>query len=141
MIRAVVDPGVLTAGLISPTGPPAVILLAWREVRFDLIVCPMLLAEVGRALAYPKVRRYVGETEARRFLAALERGALILSDPEEIPSVSRDPNDDYLMALARDTGAHTLVSGDADLTTLADPIPRVLSPRQFLEALDETSAG
>jgi predicted nucleic acid-binding protein len=56
-------------------------------------------------------------------------------DPLDIPSVTRDPKDDYLVALAREAGADSLVSGDPDLTSLADPVLRVMTPRELLDLL------
>lgn len=49
--------------------------------------------------------------------------------------MSRDPDDDYLIALARTARADALVSGDADLTDLDLTDLPVLTPRQFLEDL------
>ena len=57
-----------------------------------------------------------------------------MPDPEVAPPVrSRDPGDDYLVALAAAARA-TLVSGDAHLLELRDAIP-VLSPREFPDTL------
>jgi len=50
--------------------------------------------------------------------------------------VSRDPNDDYLVALARRSGAEALISGDDDLLSLTDLDPPVLSPAQAVAQLD-----
>jgi putative PIN family toxin of toxin-antitoxin system len=133
--RAVLDAGVLIAGLISPTGSPAGILAAVGEGRFDVVVCPMLLVEVRRALGYPKLQRYVTTAEADAFVAWIARIAVILEDPAHIPAVTRDPNDDYLFALALGADAAVVVSGDADLTTVTTPPVRVMSPRSFLETL------
>jgi predicted nucleic acid-binding protein len=49
--------------------------------------------------------------------------------------VTRDPADDYLLALALTAEASAIVSGDADLTELASAPVTVLTPRAFLEAL------
>jgi putative PIN family toxin of toxin-antitoxin system len=135
VIRAVVDTGVLIAGLISSSGSPADVLTAVRDGRFDLVACPMLLAELRRALSYPKLTRYVSEAEADAFVSWIARVAVVLADPSEIPSVTRDPNDDYLFALALDAGATCIVSGDADLTVLREPPVRVLTPRDFVATL------
>ena len=50
--------------------------------------------------------------------------------------MTRDPDDDYLFALARDAHVDVIVSGDADLTDLDEPQTRVLTPRDFLNLLD-----
>ena len=51
-------------------------------------------------------------------------------------AVSRDPDDDYLIALAQATNVDHLVSGDKDLTSLAATVsPPVLSTAAFLDLL------
>ena len=134
MTRAVLDTGVLVAGIISSAGAPASLVRSWRLGEFDLIVCPMLLAELQRVLDYPKLRRYLTEDQAARLLLAIENAALALPDPDQIPQVCRDPADDYLFALA---GAHAdvLVSGDKDVLEATEPGVRVLTPAGFAEIL------
>lgn len=137
MINAVLDAGVLISGLISSAGSPAQILDALIEGRFDVTVCPMLLAEVRRALSYPRLERYVSPSDADTFVAWIARVAIIHPDPTAIDPVTRDPDDDYLFALARDSHADMIVSGDADLTDLDDAPTRVLTPRDFLTLLKD----
>lgn len=135
MTRAVVDPGVLIAGLISAIGSPAGILAAVGDGAFDPIVCPMLLAEVRRALGYPKLQRYVSDDDADAFVAWLATTAIIFPDPAVIPQVSRDAGDDYLFALALDAAAACVVSGDGDVIGVTDPPVQVLTPRAVLDSL------
>lgn len=108
----------------------------WRRGEFDLIVSPALLAEVMRALAYPKIRERVDAEEARTYVRALESGSVRVDDPTAVEPVSADPRDDYLVALARESGAHVLVSGDRHLTELKEIRPPVVLPREFLLRLD-----
>ncbi len=61
---AVVDPNVLVSALISTGGPPRQIVSAWVEGRFDLLVSPELLTELGDVLARPKFRRWVSAAAA-----------------------------------------------------------------------------
>lgn len=60
---------------------------------------------------------------------------MVADDPAVPPPVSRDPRDDYLVALARATSAHVLVSGDDDLLDLDLPDLKIVSPREFLDLL------
>lgn len=95
------------------------------------IVSPLLLAELERALAYPKLRARIAERDAEAALRWLSRGATIADDPTgEPPLRSEDPGDDYLITLAARERA-ALVSGDRHLLSLAGQIP-VLSPREFV---------
>jgi predicted nucleic acid-binding protein len=90
--------------------------------------------ELTRALAYPKLRRYVSEEDAAAVIAWLEDSAFAVPDPEDPPNVrSADPQDDYLIGLAAIERV-ALVSGDKHLLKLDRQIP-VFSPRQFLELL------
>jgi len=60
-------------------------------------------------------------------------------DPPDPPSVTRDPGDDYLVALAVGAGADALVSGDRDLTDLTGAGVTVLTPRGLIDHLDDLS--
>jgi putative PIN family toxin of toxin-antitoxin system len=129
--RAVLDPGVLVSALITPTGRPAKLLLAARAGSFELIVSPQLLDELEEVLRREKFRRYVDLDGVTAYVELLRRDAQLAADPETPPPIRcRDPDDDYLIALAHSQSA-ALVSGDSDLLELAEKIP-VFSPAKFL---------
>jgi len=135
-LRAVLDPNVIISGLLSPEGSPARALLAWQRSEFELVASPLLLAELERALSYPKLRRRIPTDEAQAVLEWLARSATIMPDPERPPPVrSVDPGDDYLVALASSESA-VLVSGDAHLLSLAGELP-IHSPASFLVLLEQ----
>ena len=134
-MRAVLDPNVLISAALSPTGAPARLLIAWQAGAFELLVSPLLLAELERALAYPKLREHIASHEARELIEWLERSATVAMDPNEPPPLrSADPGDDYLLTLAEAKRA-ILVSGDKHLLALAADLP-ILSPADFLAKLD-----
>jgi putative PIN family toxin of toxin-antitoxin system len=133
-VRAVLDPNVLISALLSPTGRAAEVVRASQRGEFDLIVSTLLVEELERALAYPKLRRRIPEQDARDFVHWITGSATLVGDPDEDPPVrSTDPGDDYLIALAASRRA-ILVSGDTHLLDLSHEIP-VESPSQFLERL------
>ena len=135
MKRAVLDPGVLVSALITPTGTPAKLLAATRNGSFELIVSPLLLEELGLVLRRKKFRRYVDLDVVDQYVGLLRQDATLASDPAEAPPIRcRDPDDEYLIALAHDRAA-ALVSGDDDLLELAGKIP-VFTPSEFLAAQD-----
>lgn len=133
-MRVVVDANVLVSAVISQAGPPRAIVQAWVEPRFELIASPALLDELGDVLARPRFRRWVSIEVAPEFVDGLADDAVIVDDPPA-PGLSPDPDDDYLITLARATAADYLVSGDRHLLDLPDPDPPVLTPRQFLDLL------
>ncbi len=132
-MRAVFDPNVLIAALLSRDGAAAMLVSSWLAGSFEVVVSDGLLEELERALGYPRLRDRVGPAEAAEFVAVLRHTAVLVSDPAEAPPRSEDPGDDYLLALAEQERA-MLVSGDRHLLALADRFP-VVSPRAFLETL------
>jgi putative PIN family toxin of toxin-antitoxin system len=135
-VRVVIDPNVLVSAAISSAGQPRAIVNAWTEERFELLVSPAVIEELRDVLHRPRLRRWISLELADAFVDGLAQDATTIADPPALPGVSRDPDDDYLIALARATQADYLISGDRDLLDLQDPDPPVLSPRQFAELLD-----
>lgn len=133
-MRAVLDPNVIISALLSPDGAPARALLAWQHGLFELIVSARLLAELRRALAYPKLRSRVDRHAATELADWLTRSATLVQDPADTPARSADPGDDYLLALAAHEQA-MLVSGDKHLLALADELP-IVRPARFLELIE-----
>ena len=136
MLRVVLDPGVLIAAVISHSGAPAELLDRWRDGEFDLVVSPKLLDELEDVLRRPKFSSFASHEEIRSYVNALEAGGVAFEDRAEPPSITSDPDDDYLVALAVAAGADAIVSGDRHLTELADPPVRVLTPRALLDRLE-----
>ncbi|TAL07731.1 MAG: putative toxin-antitoxin system toxin component, PIN family [Chloroflexota bacterium] len=135
MPRAVLDTNVLVSALISPGGASARLLLELRAGAFELILSPLLLAELREVLGRDKFRRYVTEAEADAYVDLIRREGVVRADPPPSPEpMSVDPDDEYLIDLAREAGADALVTGDAHLLDLRAIIP-VLTPADFLEVL------
>jgi putative PIN family toxin of toxin-antitoxin system len=137
-VRVVVDPNVLVSSRISSLGHPARIARAADEGRFELIVSERLLSELRDVLMRERFRRYATVEEVEDLLAGLrERGVLFEEDAEVERVVPDDPKDDYLVALARASGAARIVSGDPHLTNLeGKDTPEVMTPREFWELLE-----
>ena len=135
MLRAVLDPNVIISALLSPKGAPARTVRAWIDGAFELVVSPLLLDELERALAYPKLRKHITSAEAGRVIHWIRQTATLTNDPANTPSLrSPDPGDDYLIALAESERA-ALVSGDGHLLGLGQDLP-IYSPAGFLRVLE-----
>ncbi len=133
-MRAVLDTNVLISGVLSPIGAPGQLLRAWRDGAFELVTSPLLLDELARALAYPKLARRIVPMDAAAFVSLLRSHSDLRLDPVGPPPVrTRDPNDDFLITLAA-TATSVIVSGDDDLLALAGTIP-VFPPAVFLEMI------
>jgi putative PIN family toxin of toxin-antitoxin system len=133
--RAVLDTNVLVSALISPSGASAQLLIELRSGGFELIVSPLLLAELREVLSRPKFRRYVSEAEIDAYAELIRREGLVVDDP--LPSsepVGVDPDDEYLIDLARAGQVDAMVTGDVHLLDLRDVLP-VRTPREFIDSL------
>ena len=135
MPRAVLDTNVLVSALISPGGASARLLLELRAGGFELIISQLGFAELREVLDRDQFRRYVTEAEADAYVELIRREGVVRADPSPSPDpMSADPDDEYLIDLARVAGADALVTGDAHLLDLRAIIP-ALTPAEFLATL------
>ena len=135
--RAVLDTNVLVSALITPRGASARLLIELRDGAFEMIVSPMLLAELQEVLLRDRFRRYVSPPEVDAYLKLIRDLAVVHDDPTSSSApLSADPDDDFLVALAREARVTALVSGDGHLLALRPTVP-VMTPAAFLASLDE----
>jgi len=98
---------------------------------FELVVSPLLLAELESVLLRKKFRRYASVAEAGDYLAFIRRLATVAPDPDQpAPLSCPDPDDEYLLAFAYAQKA-VLVSGDSHLLEIASGAP-ICAPADFL---------
>jgi len=120
-VRVILDTNVLVSGLMYPESVPGRAVAAWREGRFDLIVPLAQLGEIGRVLAYPKIRKILqwDDETIGRFVRQLYLRAEVV-EPAPQPVEVRDRGDLHVLhALAAGT-AELLVTGDEDLLALRE---------------------
>lgn len=124
----------LVAALLAPAGAPAEIVRHARDGLIEIVVSPHLLSELAEVLTRERFRRYCTLDEASEYVEGLARLAITVSDPPAERGMTRDPDDDYLVTLARVAGADALVSGDLDLLDAAIE-PRAVTPAAFVARL------
>lgn len=136
-MRVVIDTNLLVTYLISHRDPMATIIddhLAQGD--FAMLSSPELLAELDRALSYPRLQKFYDKDTRLRFVALIAQLAEMQNLPDEIPAISRDPDDDKFIACAIAGRADFLVSGDQDLLTLERVGDvRIITARELLEIL------
>ncbi len=135
-MKVVLDTNVLLSGWMAPEGTPGRILAAWFEAAFDVAMSIEPLAEIGRALAYPKIRRRLKWDEPRieQFLRQLYIRAEVVDLRSTSVETPRDPRDVPILATLVASGADVLVSGDRDLLELRGKYP-IQSPAEFVRRL------
>ena len=133
-MRVVLDPNVIVSALRS-RGTTAAIWRRWLEDdAYTPIVCPMLLAELEGVLTREKFAT-IGPQTVRLTIDRLRTDGAPANDPVVVPGVTSDPDDDYLVALARENNADGIVSGDPHLHDASEIGVPVFKPAEFLAHL------
>lgn len=135
-MRVVLDTNVLLSGLMFPDGAPGRVVAAWRKARFNLVISVHQLAEIGRAIAYPKIRRNLGWDDPRieKFIRQLYVRAEIVDLSGVSVEVPLDPDDVPILATLVAGKADALVTGDSDLLALRERYA-IHTPAEFVRKL------
>jgi len=141
MKRAVLDTNTIISGLLSPKSPPGKILSLALQGKFSLASSEHLVDELRRAMKYERVatiltERGWTEEDFIRFIEGFRKICMLTQDNPLSEQICRDPDDDWLLACAEESGAELIVSGDKDVTSLKKyKGTRILDARSFLEEL------
>lgn len=131
MIRVVIDANVFVSALVGAGPSSRIVAAVFNSEQLDAVVCPLLVAEVADVLARPRIRKRVPAERAEEFLDNVAILFDLVDDPAEIEPLLRDPDDDYLVALARQHDADWIITGDKDLLDWQTPNPAVIAPADF----------
>lgn len=139
MLRAVLDANVMISAVIQPKGASGRILRSLLEKNtFELVVSPSILAELRRALSYPKVRKYIktSDEDLDLWVVSIELIAQPVDGNLRIDAVAADPDDNKYVEAAVEGLAQFVVTGDKHLLSLKSyENIRILAPRVFLDLL------
>lgn len=128
----VIDTNVLISAGLLPTSKAAQV-LALAVEHFVIAQNQATWHELETQIARPKFDRYFGDTGRLRHLVKIAQSIQHFEMMAEV-SVSRDTTDDKFIALAIDSGATIVISGDPDLKDVqAYKGIEILSPTQFFE--------
>jgi uncharacterized protein len=118
-VRAVLDTNVLVSGLLWHGAPHTLIEHAQAGL-FTVVSSSQLLDELAVVIRRRKFRTILArsDTDPQRMLRELRRLVEIVNPPPLATPVSRDPDDDEVLAIAIAARADLIVSGDSDLLTL-----------------------
>lgn len=128
----------IIAPFLSPKGIPSLILKAWEEEAFELVVSEILLAEYKKVLAYPQVAAHhnMDKASIEKIINQLKKYSTVVT-PDKIPEVvEADPDDDQLFAAALIGEASFIVSKDRAVLGIGEYQGiQVLNPLAFLTVL------
>ena len=131
-MRVVLDTNVLLSALMAPKGVPGSIVAAWIDAQFELVMSLEQVDEIGRVLAYPKIRRRLrwDDQRIKRFIKQLHVRAEVIDLGSTAAEVPRDPEDSSVLAPLVAAKADLLVTGDDDLLALRRRYP-IETPTEF----------
>lgn len=136
-MRVVVDTNVIVSGSLRTSGAPANALATNRDNEVTWITSEILLAELQRVLARPRIRRRLKWDDARitQFSDVLRRQSVVVAPSERIEA-SRDPDDNRVLEAAVAGEADYKVAGDRDLLALGSYEGiAIVTPARFVELL------
>jgi len=118
-VRTVADTNAVASGLIWQ-GPPRQIINAARAGRITLHTSITLLAELAEIIGRGKFIRPIlrAGLSAAALVEDYQRLAVLVEPAVLTAPVSRDPDDDHVLAAALGAEAQLIVSGDKDLLVL-----------------------
>ena len=82
-----------------------------------LLFCTELITEIQQTIAKPRLKKYF-TTNALEVMLSTFEPFIDLIKVESIVTICRDPNDNFLLALAKDGNADYLLTGDKALLEL-----------------------
>ena len=128
-MKVVFDTNVLISGIFF-SGPPARILAAWADGRFDLVASVEVLAEYRRVAE--RLHKKFLSIDINAILDLVTRETRIV-EPIPVPvSACDDPDDLKFLACALGGGASVVVSGDRALLRASGfQGVEVVTPRDF----------
>ena len=136
-MRIVLDTNVLVSALITKGTPPDLLYRAWDAGAFELVTSDVQIAELGRVLAYEKLRPYVTRDQSEALLETIGAAAVVV---DELPDVelSADPDDNAILATAIAGEVDLLVTGDKTGLLERGSVRSIaiVTPREALKRLD-----
>ena len=141
MLSAIADSTVLVSAFLRKEGVSALLLRHAAEGAFDLSLSHTILTETETVLLEREhIRRRYSYTneDVAAFLETLRGSFVILTHLPPLSGISRDPNDDMVLATARAADATYLITRDLDLLSLQtyEDIT-TLTPEAFMAVLRE----
>lgn len=132
-MRVVLDTNIFISALLVETSLPSALIGLWRHGKFVLLSAQEQIHELSRVTRYPKIKARLNPALAGRLINEIRDVSVMV---ESLPHVdaSKDPYDNYLLAIGVGGLADYIVTGDkSDLLSLKqyDGI-KILSIREFL---------
>jgi putative PIN family toxin of toxin-antitoxin system len=117
-LRVVLDATVYVSAAITQGASNRIVMAFARDAAFEAIVSWKLLDEIYRVLTRKNRRFQFSPGVAGGFITVLYHEGQLEPDVPNPPAITRDPDDDYLVALAISAHAEAIVSDNVHLLEL-----------------------
>ncbi len=136
-MRVVLDTNVFVSAAIQSGASHRIVEHLILENSDELIICDEILSEIRDVLvSRPRLRKWISLNDAKRYVEMLQLRFNFTPNPTDIIPLSRDSDDDYILALAQRERVDDIISGDKDLLVLRIPEFSIITPAQFAELLN-----
>jgi uncharacterized protein len=139
-MRVVLDTNVFVSAAIQNGASHQIVQSLIRDNSDELIICDEILSEIRDVLiSRPRLRKWISLNDAERYVEMLQMRFNFVPNPIDIIPISRDRDDDYILALAQRERADYVISGDKDLLVLQIPELPIVTPAEFVTILKTNS--
>ncbi len=133
-VRVIIDTNLWISFIISKRFDALDSLIQSNQVR--LLFSIELIEEIQSTIEKPKLKKYFEANSLEEMLLAFKSFIDVVQVKSKV-HVCRDPNDDFLLALAKDGKANYLITGDKDLLSLTRfRKTDIVTFKQFIETLE-----
>ena len=131
-MRVVLDTNVFVSAAIQSGASHRIIKHLIGENSDELIICDEILSEIREVLfSRPRLRKWISLIDAERYVEMLQLRFNFVPNPTDVIAISRDSDDDYILALAQRETADYVISGDKDLLVLQIPEISIITPAEY----------
>ncbi len=136
MLKVVLDTNVFISAMLHPDGVCGNIIRAWEHRAFVVLYNFELLEEIKLVCAYPRLKKRLKRNRIGALVNQLHSDGLYIKGNRTWRE-SKDPKDNFLIAIVEQGHADALVSSDnigvLELKTLGEAV--ILTPAEFLNFL------
>ncbi|OGH07783.1 MAG: putative toxin-antitoxin system toxin component, PIN family [Candidatus Levybacteria bacterium RBG_16_35_11] len=142
MLKATYDTSALVSGTTISQGPIANVINAWINDDVEMITSEPLVDELTRTLHKPYFTSKLSEKQIKSFINLVKERATIAPIITHIPTISKDPDDNMVLATAESGNASYVVTGDHQLQEIKQYKKiKIVSPRIFSEIIREKNVA
>ena len=138
MIKATYDTNTLVSGTTISHGPISNVINAWINDDVEMITSEALIDELSRTLQKPYFTSRFSDKQTQSFINVIRERATIVPITSTLPTVSKDPDDNMVLATAESGNASYIVTGDRQLQDIKQfKNIKIVNARTFSEIIED----